>query len=45
MDRSAKMRAIRSKDMMPELAVWGLVHRDGWPIQAWFWLEWGAAES
>ena len=30
MDRSANMRAIRSKDMKPELAVRSLVHRLGY---------------
>ena len=30
MDRSTNMRAIRSKDMKPELAVRGLVHRLGY---------------
>jgi DNA mismatch endonuclease (patch repair protein) len=30
MDRSANMRAIRSKDMRPELAVRSLVHRIGY---------------
>lgn len=30
MDRSANMRAIRSKDMLPELAVRSLVHRLGY---------------
>ena len=30
MDRSANMRAIRSKDMRPELAVRSLVHRLGY---------------
>jgi DNA mismatch endonuclease, patch repair protein len=30
MDRSANMRAIRSKDMLPELAVRSLVHRMGY---------------
>src|SRR5215475_4488942 len=30
MDRSANMRAIRSKDMKPELAVRSLVHRMGY---------------
>jgi len=30
MDRSANMRAIRSKDMRPELAVRSLVHRMGY---------------
>ena len=30
MDRSANMRAIRSKDMKPEIAVRGLVYRLGY---------------
>ncbi len=30
MDRSANMRAIRSKDMKPELAVRSLVHKLGY---------------